>query len=83
MYLKTIIHELGIQLRSNATCTQILCIQDGLFNIQQALLSKYWNLKEIMHNMQMCQKIIDKNEHILYQENAVLKPINYSEEAIS
>lgn len=81
LYLKTIIHELGMQLRSNATCTQIICIQDGLFNIQQALLSKYWNLKEIMYNMQMCKKIIDKNDHILCQENAALKPINHSIEA--
>lgn len=83
MYLKTIIHELGMQLRSNATCTQIICIQDGLFNIQQALLSKYWNIKEIMQNIQMCKKIIDENDHILYHENAALKPINHSMEVVS
>ncbi|XP_050578608.1 pseudouridylate synthase TRUB2, mitochondrial [Bombus affinis] len=72
LYLKTIIHELGLKLRSNATCTQILCLQDGLFNIQHALLTKHWTLQHIVNNMQICQKIIDQNEDCLHQENPIL-----------
>ncbi|XP_076232221.1 pseudouridylate synthase TRUB2, mitochondrial [Calliopsis andreniformis] len=72
MYLKTIIHDLGMQLHSTATCTQIQCIQDGLFNITHALLKKHWTLKHIMENMQMCQNILNENPDILYQKSPAL-----------
>ncbi|XP_043578233.1 mitochondrial mRNA pseudouridine synthase Trub2 isoform X2 [Bombus pyrosoma] len=78
LYLKAIIHELGLKLRSNATCTQILCIQDGLFNIKHALLTKHWTLQHIVNNMQICQKIIDQNEDCLHQENPELVKPAYS-----
>lgn len=72
MYLKTIIHELGMQLRSTATCTQILCLQDGLFTIDNALLPKHWTLKNIIENMYLCQKLIKENEEVLKQESPAL-----------
>ncbi|XP_078044992.1 pseudouridylate synthase TRUB2, mitochondrial [Augochlora pura] len=72
MYLKTLIHELGMQLHSTATCTQILCIQDGLFTLDHALLMKHWNLKNILENMSMCRKILVKNKKVLKQDSPVL-----------
>ncbi|KAK9306256.1 hypothetical protein QLX08_002987 [Tetragonisca angustula] len=78
LYLKAIIHDLGLKLRSNATCTQVLCIQDGLFNIKHALLSKHWTLQNIVTNIQICQNVINQNEHILHQKNpALIEPSNY------
>lgn len=77
LYLKAIIHDLGLKLRSNATCTQVLCIQDGLFNIKHALLSKHWTLQNIITNIQMCQNVINQNKHILHQKNpALIEPNN-------
>lgn len=77
MYLKAIIHDLGLKLRSNAICTQVFCIQDGLFNIRHALLSKHWTLQNIVTNIQMCQNVINQNEHILHQKNpALIEPNN-------
>ncbi|KOC66052.1 putative tRNA pseudouridine synthase 2 [Habropoda laboriosa] len=72
MYLKTIVHDLGMALRTNATCVQIQCIQDGLFNKKHALLTKHWTLEHIMDNMQMCRAIIDQNPKVLRQENPAL-----------
>ncbi|XP_003699887.1 pseudouridylate synthase TRUB2, mitochondrial [Megachile rotundata] len=72
MYLKTIIHELGMQLHSTATCTQVLCIQDGLFTINNALLPKHWSLKNIIENMYLCQKLIRENEEVLSQDSPAL-----------
>ncbi|CAL7947807.1 unnamed protein product [Xylocopa violacea] len=73
MYLKTIIHELGMQLRSCATCTQICCTQDGLFHKKYALLSKHWTLKEIVNSIKMCREMIEQNPNILNQENPALE----------
>ena len=72
MYLKTLIHDLGMQLRSTATCTQILCVQNGLFSIKHALLMKHWGIKGIVESMHMCGRIIDENPDVLQQESPTL-----------
>ncbi|XP_033322158.2 pseudouridylate synthase TRUB2, mitochondrial [Megalopta genalis] len=72
MYLKTLVHDLGMQLHSTATCTQILCIQDGLFTLQHALLKKHWDLKNILDSISMCRKILAENKDLLKQESPVL-----------
>ncbi|XP_017877533.1 mitochondrial mRNA pseudouridine synthase Trub2 [Ceratina calcarata] len=82
MYLKTIIHDLGMQLRSCATCTQILCVQDGLFNIKHALLQKHWTLEEIVSNVQFCRQVIEQNEDVLLQDVPELKEPVDSEDPI-
>lgn len=72
MYLKTLIHDLGMQLHSTATCTQVLCVQNGLFSIKHALLMKHWGIKGIVGSMQMCGRIIDENPDVLQQESPTL-----------
>ncbi|XP_076627766.1 pseudouridylate synthase TRUB2, mitochondrial [Colletes latitarsis] len=76
MYLKTIIHDLGMRLHSTATCTQINCVQDGLFNVNIALLKKHWTLHDILTNMQMCHKIIQNNKRVLYRGSPTLMEYN-------
>lgn len=68
-YLRSIIHELGIKLHSTATCTQVLCVQDGLFTIKDALLPKQWNLNDIIYSMNFCQNIIRENRKA-FEENS-------------
>ena len=72
MYLKTLIHDLGMQLHSTATCTQILCVQNGLFSVKHALLMKHWGIKGIVGSMEMCGRIIDENPGVLQQESPTL-----------
>ncbi|XP_031849480.1 pseudouridylate synthase TRUB2, mitochondrial [Nomia melanderi] len=72
MYLKTIIHDIGMQLQSTATCTNILCIQDGLFTLQDALLKKHWNLTNILNSIRFCRRILINNEHLWNQESPTL-----------
>nr|CAD7454652.1 unnamed protein product [Timema tahoe] len=62
MYLKTIIHEVGMQLRSVATCTSIQCIRHGHLKLDHALLRKYWHLQQILDNMAKCRDTIDLYE---------------------
>ncbi|XP_076653899.1 pseudouridylate synthase TRUB2, mitochondrial [Halictus rubicundus] len=79
MYLKTLIHDLGMRLRSTATCTQILCLQDGLFTLEHALLKKNWTLESILENISLCRKILLQNENVWNQESPVL--IDHNSEA--
>lgn len=72
MYLKTIIHDIGMKLHSTATCSQIYCVQDGLFTVDHALLTKEWTLKDIIQNIQICEQIIDKNRFLISQKSPIL-----------
>ncbi|XP_034182310.2 pseudouridylate synthase TRUB2, mitochondrial [Osmia lignaria lignaria] len=72
IYLKTIIHEVGMRLHATATCTQISCVQDGIFSLKNALLPKHWTLKDIVVNIQICHRLIQENEQLLSPESATL-----------
>lgn len=72
MYLKTLVHDLGIQLRSVAMCTQIQCFRYALFNLDLALLKKHWELGNICNNIEQCNTIIKKNSYLLKQHNPIL-----------
>ncbi|KAF7387882.1 hypothetical protein HZH66_010649 [Vespula vulgaris] len=71
-YLKTLIHELGLELHSTATCTQIQCFKYGLFELQHALLSKKWDILSILNNMKICTKILKENDYLIEQTNPIL-----------
>lgn len=71
-YLKTLIHELGLELHSTATCTQIQCFKYGLFELQHALLSKKWDILSILNNMKICTKILKENDYLLEQTSPIL-----------
>lgn len=74
-YFTTLINELGMELRSTATCSQIQCFQYGLFNLNHALLSKHWNLQNIMKSLENSEKILEENRHLLnqYHPNLIQK----------
>lgn len=72
-YLKTIIHEVGMRLHSTATCTQLSCVQDGIFSLDDALLPKHWTLKDIMASMKICHRLIKENDQLLGPESAALE----------
>lgn len=75
-YLKTLIHDLGIALHTTATCTQILCFKNGLFDLQQALLSKYWDIEHILKNIHICREILKKNYNLLENTRSTLMANN-------
>lgn len=76
MYLKTLVHDLGIQLHSVATCTQILCFRYALFNLDLALLPKHWELQNILDNIKQCHDILNQNRSLLKQDNPILTKQN-------
>ncbi|KAK4290121.1 hypothetical protein Pmani_036963 [Petrolisthes manimaculis] len=57
-YLHTLIHDLGITLKTNAVCTQTRCIRYGPWTLQHALLRKHWSLEHIINNMAECRPLV-------------------------
>nr|XP_012219482.1 PREDICTED: probable tRNA pseudouridine synthase 2 [Linepithema humile] len=72
MYLKAIVHDLGMQLHSVATCTEMQCFRYGLFDLNIALLKKHWSLQNILDNIQICDSILQQNSYLLKQNRPIL-----------
>ncbi|CAG4927784.1 unnamed protein product [Colias eurytheme] len=71
-YLWTIVHDLGVQLKTSAYCTAVQCIRQGKFNLEDALLRKHWKLEHIIENMKECEQILTENEQMIRQKSAHL-----------
>lgn len=72
MYLKGLVHELGMEVRSVATCSMIQCVRFGIFDLELALLKKHWNLACITSNMAQVRTLLRKNKFMTKPQDAVL-----------
>ncbi|XP_028167612.1 pseudouridylate synthase TRUB2, mitochondrial [Ostrinia nubilalis] len=71
-YLWTLVHDLGIQLKTSAHCTGVQCIRQGKFTLDVALLRKHWQLEHIIDNMDRCRQILEENKNLMRPESARL-----------
>ncbi|KAJ8379843.1 hypothetical protein SKAU_G00006210 [Synaphobranchus kaupii] len=46
-FLRRVVHEVGLELRSTAVCTGVRRTRDGPFTLQAALTHKHWTLPEV------------------------------------
>lgn len=60
-YLGILVHEIGLNLKSVAHCTQIRCIRNSYFNIESSLVRHQWNLQNILNNINECDQILRKH----------------------
>ncbi|XP_043276136.1 mitochondrial mRNA pseudouridine synthase Trub2 [Venturia canescens] len=81
MFLKSLVHHLGMEVRSTATCTLIQCVRFGIFNLEHALLKKQWDLRCITDNMARVLKLLKQNKFMTHQQDPILKEY-FSEEQI-
>ncbi|KAL4646524.1 putative tRNA pseudouridine synthase 2 isoform X1 [Arapaima gigas] len=51
-YLRKLVHEVGLELRSSAVCTGVRRTRDGPFTLQHALTRQHWNLPDITRTVQ-------------------------------
>lgn len=72
LYLWTLIHDLGVQLKTAAHCTGVQCIRQGKFDVHLALLRKHWQLHNILYNIDKCNEILKESEDLLQQKSAYL-----------
>ncbi|KAM4760957.1 pseudouridylate synthase TRUB2, mitochondrial isoform 1-T1 [Cyanocitta cristata] len=54
-YLRKMVHEIGLELKSSAVCTQVRRIRDGVFTADDALPRTRWNLQSIQEAIWNCQ----------------------------
>lgn len=48
-YLRKIVHEIGLELRSTAVCKGVRRTRDGVFTVQDALTHQQWTAPDVMH----------------------------------
>ncbi|XP_041049908.1 mitochondrial mRNA pseudouridine synthase TRUB2 isoform X1 [Carcharodon carcharias] len=46
-YLRKVIHEIGLELKSSAVCTHVRRTRDGIFTVEDALIRTQWELQSI------------------------------------
>lgn len=73
-YLATIIHEIGIELRSVAFCSSVRCIRHAHFTVEDTLLRRHWTLQGVLTNMGICRKILSEHPEMLKRTNVELTP---------
>lgn len=74
-YLRKIVHEIGLELKSSAVCTQVRRTRDGVFTLDDALLRTQWNLQSIQKAIWDCQlKVKTELEKTLgHQDKSLLQ----------
>ncbi|XP_051836058.1 pseudouridylate synthase TRUB2, mitochondrial isoform X2 [Antechinus flavipes] len=50
--LRRVVHEIGLELKSSAVCTQVRRTRDGVFTLEDALLRTQWNIHNIQTSIQ-------------------------------
>ncbi|XP_069791035.1 pseudouridylate synthase TRUB2, mitochondrial [Narcine bancroftii] len=54
-YLRKIIHEIGLELKSSAVCTSVRRTREGVFSLDDTLIKTEWNLQNISTAVQHSQ----------------------------
>lgn len=74
-YLGNLINDMAISLKSLAHCTQVRCIRESYFTLDDALVKRHWNIETIIANLKRCKDIIAKHPNILQQITPTLEHI--------
>lgn len=51
-YLRKVVHEIGLELRSTAVCKGVRRTRDGFFTLQDALTRNHWSAADILQAVQ-------------------------------
>ncbi|TVK90547.1 putative tRNA pseudouridine synthase 2 [Bagarius yarrelli] len=81
-FLRKLVHEVGLELRTNAVCTKVRRTRDGPFKIEDALIRHYWTADDIIPaiaNFRRTTRKIRKND--IHRQAA--KPSNFTIETPS
>lgn len=71
-----LVNDIGTHLKSLAHCTQIRCIRQSYFTLENALVKRHWNVETILANLKRCKELIKKHPEILDQINPKLENLN-------
>lgn len=71
-YMGTLINEIGIEMRSVAHCTQIRCIRQAHFTLDDAVVRRNWDAENIISNITRCRKKLLEHPEMLDQSSPTL-----------
>ncbi|XP_071621894.1 pseudouridylate synthase TRUB2, mitochondrial [Heliangelus exortis] len=75
-YLRKVVHEIGLELKSSAVCTQVRRIRDGVFTLEDALLRTHWDLQSVQNAIWNCQlKVKSEIERTLGHQDRSLHEV--------
>lgn len=60
-YLRKLVHEIGLELRSTAVCKAVRRTRDGCFTLQDTITRNHWTVSHIMGAIQQYHSIKKKN----------------------
>ncbi|KAM9305639.1 pseudouridylate synthase TRUB2, mitochondrial [Gastrophryne carolinensis] len=75
-YLRKLIHEIGLELRSSAVCTKVRRTRDGPFTLDCALTRSHWDLSSVCNAIKECQPKVTE----ICQENVDIALKNFNTE---
>lgn len=61
-YLRRIVHEIGLELRSTAMCTGVRRTRDGPFTLKDALIRQQWNASDVMRAVSQYHASKERNK---------------------
>ncbi|EDW10778.1 mitochondrial mRNA pseudouridine synthase Trub2 [Drosophila mojavensis] len=71
-YMAALIHDMAIELRTVAHCSQIRCIRHAHFDVSESLLRHGWHLPGIMKNLRLQQSVLEAHAQLLDQQRVDL-----------
>ncbi|XP_041836331.1 mitochondrial mRNA pseudouridine synthase TRUB2 [Melanotaenia boesemani] len=62
-YLRKVVHEIGLELRSTAVCKGVRRTRDGHFTLQDSLIHRHWSAADIMQAIQQYHSSTKTRKH--------------------
>ena len=72
-YLGVLIHEIALNLKTVGHCTQIRCIRQSHFTLEDSLVRRHWNLQSILGSISISNNLLQKYPEMLKQLDSHLK----------
>ncbi|XP_061583242.1 mitochondrial mRNA pseudouridine synthase TRUB2 [Cololabis saira] len=63
-YLRKVVHEIGLELRSTALCKGVRRTRDGLFTLHDALTHHHWTAADVMGAIQQYHRSKKNRKHL-------------------
>ncbi|BFG05590.1 mitochondrial mRNA pseudouridine synthase Trub2 [Drosophila madeirensis] len=71
-YLTALVHDMALELRTVAHCSQLRCIRHAHFDVTDSLLRHGWHLPGIVKNLRQQREILRAHPQMLEQERIEL-----------
>ncbi|KAH8413648.1 hypothetical protein KR222_002546 [Zaprionus bogoriensis] len=72
-FLAALVHDMAVELRTVAHCSQLRCIRHAHFDVSDSLLRHGWHLPGIIKNLRQQRQILEEHPQILNQERIELR----------